>query len=490
MTQDVQSNDFIALADIALDNDDLQHAIGEGTRTAYYRRLDTMFAHSGEHGEFMRQQAAEAKRRALRELPDLLEKAERNLQKNGYQVEWAEDAAQANQLVLDIARRHQVHTVTKSKSMLTEELGTNHAMEKAGLHVVETDLGEYIIQLAGETPSHIVGPVMHKTKSEIRDVFVRELDMQPTDNAEEMVAFARRMLREDFLSADMGISGGNFLIAETGSIGLVMNEGNGRMCTSLPRVHVALVGIEKIVDTVEDYITLTQVLPSSSTGQKMTVYTNILNGPSHADEDDGPEHAYVILVDNGRSDIYATKYAEVLSCIRCGACQNACPVYRTMGGHAYGWVYGGPIGAVLTPLFVGLENATPLPHASSLCGSCKQVCPVDIDLPRMLLDLRWDLVREGESKAGWDAAMKMWAIGMTSPTRFALGGKAARAGQAIMGDYMPGVLGNWSKHRDFPEFAPKPFRQLWRERAPTLNPGPPRSPASRGKLPIKREGLS
>jgi len=348
--------------------------------------------------------------------------------------------------------------------MLTEELGTNSAMEAAGLHVVETDLGEYIIQLAGETPSHIVGPVMHKTKAEIRDVFVRELDMAPTDNAEEMVAFARRMLRDDFLNADMGISGGNFLIAETGSIGLVMNEGNGRMCTSLPRVHIALIGIEKIVDTVEDYATLTQVLPSSSTGQKMTVYTNILNGPGRADEGDGPEQAYVILVDNGRSDIYATKYTEVLSCIRCGACQNACPVYRTMGGHAYGWVYGGPIGAVLTPLFVGLEEATPLPHASSLCGSCKQVCPVDIDLPRMLLDLRWDLVREGESKAGWDAAMKRWAIGRTSPARFALGGRAARAGQAIMGEYMPGPLGNWSKHRDFPDFAPKPFRQLWESR--------------------------
>ena len=488
MTLEVQSNNFIALADVALHNEDLQHAIGEGTRTAYYRRLDTMFAHSDEHGEFMRQQAAEAKRRALRDLPDLLEKAERNLKKNGYQVEWAEDAAQANQLVVDIARRHRVQTVTKSKSMLTEELGANHAMEAAGLRVVETDLGEYIIQLAGETPSHIVGPVMHKTKAEIRDVFVRELGMTPTDNAEEMVAFARKMLREDFLSADMGVSGGNFLIAETGSIGLVMNEGNGRMCTSLPRVHVALIGIEKIVDTVEDYATLTQVLPSSSTGQKMTVYTNILNGPGRADEGDGPEHAYVILVDNGRSDIYATKYAEALSCIRCGACQNACPVYRTMGGHAYGWVYGGPIGAVLTPLFVGLENAKPLPHASSLCGSCKQVCPVDIDLPRMLLDLRWDLVREGESQVGWDAAMKLWAVGMTSPTRYALGGKAARAGQAIMGEYMPGVLGNWSKHRDFPAFAPKPFRQLWRERAPSLNPKPPQYSASRGKHSIQSEG--
>ena len=370
----------------------------------------------------MRQMAAEAKRRALRELPELLEKAELNLQKNGFKVEWAEDAAQANQIVLDIARRHKVQTVTKSKSMLSEELGVNHDMEAAGLRVVETDLGEYIIQLNHETPSHIVAPVMHMTKAEIRDIFVRELDMTPTDDAEEMVAFARKMLRDDFLNADMGISGGNFLIAETGSIGLVMNEGNGRMCTSMPRVHIALIGIEKLVDTVEDYAMLTQVLPSSSTGQKLTVYTNILNGPARAEEDDGPEHAYVILVDNGRTDIYATQYAEALACIRCGACQNACPVYRSTGGHAYGWVYGGPIGAVLTPLFVGLENATPLPHASSLCGSCKQVCPVDIDLPRMLLDLRWDLVRQGESKAGWDMAMKMWAIGMTSPKRFALGG--------------------------------------------------------------------
>ena len=464
MTVALDSNNFIALADIALQNEDLQHAIGDGTRTAYYRRLDTMFAHGDEHGEYMRGMAAEAKRRALRRLPDLLEKAERNLRQNGIQVEWAEDADHANQLVLDIARRHQARTVAKSKSMLSEELGTNHALEAAGLRVVETDLGEYIIQLNDETPSHIVGPAMHKTKAEIRDIFVRELGMEPTDDAEAMVAYARKMLRDEFLNADLGISGANFLIAETGSIGLVMNEGNGRMCTSLPRAHIALVGIEKVVDTVEDYAMLTQVLPSSSTGQKMTVYTNIINGPRRTDEIDGPEHVYAILVDNGRSDIFATDYAEALACIRCGACQNACPVYRSTGGHAYGWVYGGPIGAVLTPLMVGLENAAPLPHASSLCGSCKQVCPVDIDLPRMLLDLRWELVQRGESKPGWDLAMKMWAVGMTSPARFALGGRAARAGQYLMGDYLPGVLGNWTKHRDFPEFAPKSFRQLWRER--------------------------
>ena len=464
MSVELRSNDFVSLADIALHNPDLQKAVGSGTRGGYAKRAQAMFEFGDAHGETMRAQAAEAKRRALRKLPELLELAEDRLRENGWGVEWAEDAESANRLVLDIARRHAVETVTKSKSMLSEELGVNHAMEAAGLRVVETDLGEYIIQLNNETPSHVVAPVMHMTKAEIRDVFVRELDMQPTDDAEAMVAFARKRLRQDFLSADMGISGGNFLIAETGSIGLVMNEGNGRLCTSMPRVHIALVGIEKIVETVEDYAMLTQVLPRSATGQPLSVYTNILSGPGRAHEVDGPEHCYVILVDNGRSQIYGTDYAEALACIRCGACQNACPVYRSAGGHAYGWVYGGPIGAVLTPLLVGLENAAPLPHASSLCGSCKQVCPVDIDLPRMLLDLRHDLVQSGESAGGWDVAMKLWAVGMTSPARFGLGGRAARAGQALLGDYMPGPLGNWSEFRDFPAFAPKPFRQLWKER--------------------------
>lgn len=461
---DVKSNDFIALAEIAIHNKDLQYAVSSGTEKAYYKRQVAMFVEGDEHGEFLRQQAAEAKRRTLRNLPDMLELAEKNLQKNGCQVKWAATAEEANQMVLEIARQHDVHTVTKSKSMLSEELGVNHVMEEAGLRVVETDLGEYIIQLNHETPSHIVAPVMHMTKAEIRDIFVRELGMEPTDDAAQMVAFARKILRKDFLAADMGISGGNFIIAETGSIGLVMNEGNGRMCTSMPRVHIALVGIEKLVETAEDYATLTQVLSRSGTGQNLTVYTNIINGPRRDQESDGPDHVYVIFVDNGRSDVYSTNYAEALACIRCGACQNACPVYRSTGGHAYGWVYGGPIGAVLTPLYVGLENAAPLPHASSLCGSCKQVCPVDIDLPRMLLDLRWDLVQQGESGFMWDTAMKLWAVGMTSPTRFSMGGKAARVGQYVMGDYMPGILGNWTEYRDFPDFAPKSFHDMWKDR--------------------------
>ena len=461
----ITSNNFVALADIALGNPHLQEAVSKGTFRAFSHRQHAMMAHGEEHGEMLRQQAAEAKRRALRNLPDLLELAEKNLKKNGFRVLWATDAAEANQYVLEIARNHQVKLVTKSKSMVSEELGVNAALEGAGIRVVETDLGEYIIQLNNEPPSHIIAPVIHRTKAEIRDIFVRELGMEPTDDASEMVAFARGMLRKDFLNSDMGISGGNFIIAETGSLGLVMNEGNGRMCTSIPDVHVALVGIEKVVESLDDYAMLTQVLPRSGTGQNMTVYTNIINGPRRDDEKDGPEYAYVILVDNGRSEIYASStYTEALACIRCGACQNACPVYRSTGGQAYGWVYGGPIGAVVTPLLAGLDQATPLPNASSLCGACKQVCPVDIDLPRMLLELRHDLVERRNTDFLYDIGIKAWEVANRSPRLFEMGGKAAQVGQKFVGENLPGPLGNWTKYRDFPAFAPKSFRELWRER--------------------------
>ncbi|MGB7339755.1 MAG: LutB/LldF family L-lactate oxidation iron-sulfur protein [Phototrophicaceae bacterium] len=458
------ANNFVELADIAIHQPDLQTAVSQGTHNAYHKRLDAMFAEGDTHGEKLRQQAKEAKRRALRKLPDLLEQAEANLIANGITVLWAVDAEEANQHVLDIAARHAVQTVTKSKSMLTEELHLNHALEANGLRVVETDLGEYIIQLNDEPPSHIVAPVIHKTKAEIRDIFVRELGMTPTDDAGEMVAFARQKLRHDFIHADMGITGGNFIIAETGSIALVMNEGNGRMVTTMPDVHVALIGIEKIVETLDDYATLTQVLSRSGTGQNLTVYTNIINGPRRADEVDGAQHMYVILVDNGRSEIYTGTYAEALACIRCGACQNACPVYRNVGGHSYGATYAGPIGAVITPLLTGLDNASPLPHASSLCGSCKQVCPVDIDLPRMLLDLRHDLVEAGIGTLGWQQGIQAWAFGNSNPTLFEMGGKAAKLGQALTGNHLPGVLGNWQQYRDFPKFAEKSFRQQWRDR--------------------------
>jgi L-lactate dehydrogenase complex protein LldF len=457
------ANNFVALADISINNPHLQKAVKAGTFNAHSHRLDALYREGHEHGEILRQQAAEAKRRVLRDLPDLLEQAEVNLEANGIKVLWAVDAEEANQHVLNISREHHIKRVTKSKSMVSEELAINQVLQDEGIRVVETDLGEYIVQLSDSRPGHIIAPVLHKTKEEIRDLFIDKLGMPPTDEAVEMVAFARQKLRQEFLDADMGISGANFIIAETGSIGLVMNEGNGRMVTSMPKVHIALVGIERLVATVEDYALLNQMLVRSGTGQNLTVYTNIINGPSRTEEADGPEHVYVIFLDNGRSRIYASEYTEVLSCIRCGACQNACPVYRSISGEPYGWVYGGPIGAVLTPLLKGLENAAPLPYASSLCSACKQACPVDIDLPRMLLELRHDMVEQGIGTQNWKLGMKAWAFANTSAMRFEMSGKMARLGQKVAGNRLPGVLGDWQKYRDFPEFAEKPFRELWRE---------------------------
>ena len=461
----VKSNQFVALSQIAIADQDLQTAVSRATNIAYQNRQKSMLEISPEHGEAIRQQSAAVKRHVLNHLPDLLEQAESNMQANGIIVLWAADAAAARQHVLDIAQQHDVTKVVKSKSMATEEIGLNDALIAANIETIETDLGEYIIQLNHETPSHIIAPVIHKSKESIREVFEREINMPPTDDAEEMARYARGQLREAFLAADMGVSGGNFIIAETGTVCLVTNEGNARMVTSLPRVHVAVIGIEKIVPTLTDYATLTQILPRSATGQKLAVYTHMINGPRREHEADGPEHVYVVLLDNGRSHIYNSDYTEALACLRCGACLNACPVYEAAGGHSYGWVYSGPIGAVLTPLLKGLENATPLPYASSLCGNCKQVCPVDIDIPRMLLDLRHELVENGYTDRLWDWGMKLWAMGNQNARRFTLGGKAAAwATNLLPINKLPGPLRGWTDHRASPAFAPKSFRALWAER--------------------------
>lgn len=459
----VDSNHFTSLAETAIQDGRIPRAVSKATRTAYEKRISAMYSTSWEHGEALRAQAAEAKRRALRKLPELLEQAEARLVENGFTVLWAEDAAEARQQVIEIARRHEIKQIIKSKSMATEEIALNDALLSAGLQVVETDLGEYIIQLNDEHPSHIVAPVIHKSKDDVRRILQDKLAMPYIEDAESMVAFARQKLRREFLNADMGITGANFVIAETGSLCLVTNEGNGRMVTTRPRVHVAVVGIEKVIENLEDYATLTQVLPRSSTGQNMGVYTNIINGPCR---DGGPEHLYVIFLDNGRSRIYANEsYAEALACIRCGACLNACPVYRSVGGHAYGWVYSGPIGAVLTPLFVGLDAATPLPGASSLCGSCKQVCPVDIDIPRMLLSLRHELVEQHKTPFYWSVVIRGWEIVSASPRLFRSGGRAAYVGLKLRLDrLMPTPLKKWKQYRDFPDFAPRSFHQQWHER--------------------------
>lgn len=460
----IQSNDFSKIAKRAINDPDLQAAVSFGTNVGYTKRKAAMFDESLEHGEAMRKQAASIKRRALNQLPDLLEQAEANMQAKGIKVLWASNDTEANQHVLEIAKKHQVKLAVKSKSMVTEETGLNHALEDEKIEVIETDLGEFIVQLGEETPSHIVVPIIHKTKSSIRNVLIEKANMPPLDDTEEMTDFCRQHLRQKFLNADMGISGGNFIIAETGSLCLVTNEGNGRMVTSLPKVHVALVGIEKVIATVEDYATLTQVLPRSATGQTLTVYTNIINGPRYANEPDGPEHVYVIFLDNGRSKIYASGYTESLACIRCGACLNACPVYQSTGGHAYGWVYPGPIGAIVTPLLKGLENSTPLPNASSLCGMCKEVCPVDIDIPRMLLDLRHDLTEQNRSPKIWGLGINIWAKINKSPHLYKLSGKVAALFSKLLPlKNLPGPLAGWTKHRTLPVLAKKSFRELWQE---------------------------
>ncbi len=459
-----EAHNFIPAARVAIHDAEQRAAVAFGASAGFTRRQAAMTAGGEAHGQALRQQAAAIRRHSLNHLPDLLEQAEAAMRANGIEVLWAIDGDEANRHVLDIARRHGARAVVKAKSMVTEETGLNHALAAAGLDVLETDLGEYIVQLGGETPSHLVVPIVHKSLASIRDLLIEKAGMPPTDDPAVMARFARELLRPRFLAAGMGISGGNFLIAETGSIGLVSNEGNIRLTTSLPPVHVALVGIEKVIPTVADYATLTQVLPRSATGQTMAVYTQLVNGPRRAGEPDGPEHVYVILVDNGRSRIYSGDYCEALACIRCGACLNACPVYRVAGGHAYGWVYPGPIGAVVTPLLVGPENAAPLPYASSLCGLCREVCPVDIDIPRMLLDLRRDLAEAGQGGALWDAGLRAWAWGAASPAVFGLGGRAAALVRGLMPAHLPGPLRGWTDHRAPPRFAAKSFRRLWQER--------------------------
>ncbi len=459
-----KANQFINAADVALKDPDLQKAVAYGTRLGFNKRIAAMYEYGEEHGEALREQAAQIKGRALANLPNLLEEVEKNLLANGFKVLWAKDADEANELILEIAKKHESKLAVKSKSMATEEIGVNENLEAAGIEVLETDLGEFIVQLAEERPSHIVVPIVHKTKESIQKTLEEKTEMPSTENPVEMARFARAYMREKFLQADLGISGGNFVIAETGSIGLVMNEGNGRFVTSLPKVHIALVGIEKIVATLEEYATLTQVLPRSATGQTLTVYTNLINGPKRPHEEDGAEEIYLIFLDNGRSEIYQSNYADSLACIRCGACLNACPVYDVTGGHAYGWVYPGPIGSVITPLLKGLENAKMLPYACSLCGLCKDVCPVDIDLPHFLLDLRKDVVSTQKGNLFWDLGISGWSWVMRHPKLYRFAGKvAARVLSLLPLKKLPAPFNAWTDHHALPAFAEKSFTELWAE---------------------------
>ncbi|MCK6624432.1 MAG: lactate utilization protein [Anaerolineae bacterium] len=416
----------------------------------------------------------------------------------GGHICWAETPEEANRYVVELAQARGVKTVVKSKSMISEELEINHKLEAAGVRVVETDLGEYIIQLAQEKPSHIIAPVIHKSRQQIAELFREKLNATEADLADvpSMTALARRLLRADFLQADMGISGVNFGVAETGSICLVTNEGNGRLTTTTPRIHVAMMGMERLVPTIEDLGVMLQLLARSATGQKLSVYSNIITGPRRTAvqgskgageqggemspnpkskiqnpksvEPDGPDELHIIILDNGRSKVLGSEVAEILYCIRCGACLNICPVYQQIGGHGYGSVYPGPVGAVLTPGLYGLEPWAELPHASSLCGACREVCPMRIDIPRMLLKLRDESTRAGQSPAWLKLGIGLYRFAVVRPSLYRLGGSLARRTTRLLAkdgwmSKLPGPVAAWTNTRDFPAFAPQSFSQQWRE---------------------------
>ncbi len=370
------------------------------------------------------------------------------LEARGGHAYFAHTGAEASAYVAEVCRRHGAGLAAKSKSMATEEIGLNEALAATGVRVVETDLGEYILQLAGEHPVHIVAPAIEKTAEEVAELLSAAGGEPVPAQLEALTAAARRQLREVFLSADVGITGANFGVSATGSICLVTNEGNGRLVSSLPRVHVAVMGMERLVPTTAELAVLLRLLARSSTGQKLTVYTTLLTGPRRPGEEDGPEELHVVILDNGRSGLLRGRYREMLACIRCGACLNVCPVYRKAGGAAYGPAYSGPMGAVLVPLLVGLREAPSLPHASSLCGACTDACPVKIPLHELLLDLRRDLVGEGVASRLERLGFRLWSFAWSSVAGYRLTTRLARLLLPLAGAAGPGRA--WAAGRALP----------------------------------------
>ncbi|MCZ6877954.1 MAG: LutB/LldF family L-lactate oxidation iron-sulfur protein [Acidobacteria bacterium] len=421
--------------------------------------------------EELRRYARDVKAHTLSRLPVYLQSLEEKVLEQGGKVIWAETGQEAVQFILDLSHRRGVREVVKGKSMLSEEIHLNRALERAQIKPVETDLGEYVIQLAGEKPSHLVAPALHKSRKEIADLFVQKLGMAPTGDVLEIIATARKLLRHHFLTARMGITGVNFAVAETGTIVIVENEGNVGLSVSVPEIHIALMGIEKVIPRSRDLAVFLKLLIRSATGQKMTSYVNCLNGPRRSDELDGPQEFYLILVDNGRSKILADDFMrQSLSCIRCGACLDVCPVYQTIGGHAYGSTYQGPIGAILTPLLTSVGEAPEHAFASSLCGACYEVCPVKIQIPQILLKLRERVQSERNGKTARisleKAAMQVWARVMCSPALYTrLGGWARILQNTFWKNGKPKLpfppFSRWLKHRDLPALAERSFRELY-----------------------------
>jgi L-lactate dehydrogenase complex protein LldF len=417
-------------------------------------------------GEALRDRARAIKEATLQELDRHLETLIANVERLGGHVHYAATPAEARSIIVDIGRRTGARMAVKSKSMATEEIHLNDALEAAGITPVETDLGEYIIQLAHERPSHIIAPAIHKTKGQVAELFSRELKRHAAPDPEALTRIARGELREKFLQADLGITGANFAVADTGTIVLVTNEGNGRMVTSLPRVHVAVMGVEKIVPSMTDLMVFLAILAKSATGQKLSVYTSLVQGPRRAGELEGPEEFHLVLLDGGRVAQIGGPLREALSCLRCGACLNVCPVYRQIGGHAYGYTYPGPIGILLTAMMEGAPAVKDLAHASSLCGACVDACPVRIDIPRMLIDLRREV--DDRKIAPWTerVAFKLLARLLERPRLYRLAIKTGRVLQRPFAGggrirRLPLVFSEWTRTRDLPPVASRTFQERW-----------------------------
>ena len=406
-----------------------------------------------------RERAKNVKWRAIETLDQQLEEFEMNFTKRGGKVIWAENSAQAIEEILNICKQKNCKTLVKSKSMVTEEIHLNHALEENGIESIETDLGEYIQQLDGEAPYHIVTPAMHKSKEDVAKLFAEKLGTDPKLTPTELTLVARNILRKKYVEAEVGVTGANFIISDIGAVAVTENEGNARLSCSFPKTHIVIVGIEKMIPSMTDLALFWPLLSTFGTGQKITVYNTIITGPRQKNETDGPEEMYVILLDNERTNILKNpKQRESLYCIRCGACLNACPVYKNIGGHAYGATYSGPIGSVITPNLQGMEDFKHLSFASSLCGNCTEVCAVKINLHELLLDNRKESVEEGHTTFTERMAWKAWKLASIKRSLMNIGNGP------LKNKIVNGLFKDWKKNRGDLNFSQKTFNQLWKER--------------------------
>ncbi len=466
---------FQASAKQALDNAQLRRNLHKATHTIRAKRERVI--EEMPDWEELREAGRATKAQVLRHLDTYLLQLEASVQRAGGQVHWARDAQEANAIIAEIATTHQAREVIKVKSLTTDEIGLNRALAAHGIAAIETDLAELIIQLAGEGSSHILVPAIHKNRAEIRELFLRHLNVESlSDEPRDLANAARAHLRQKFLATPVAVSGVNFAVAETGTLCVVESEGNGRMCVTLPKVLISVMGIEKIIPTWQDLEVFLQLLPRSSTAERMNPYTSLWTGVSQGD---GPQEFHLILLDNGRTQVLAdTVGRQTLNCIRCSACLNICPVYERTGGHAYNSVYPGPIGAILTPQLLGLDQAGSLPYASSLCGACYEVCPVKINIPQVLIYLRGRVVRQKQRSRRWREranpealAMRIMARAFASRTRYEQVQHMARIGQwpvkhGEVIEHLPGELGGWTSMRDLPAVPNQSFREWWRTRQP------------------------